>query len=206
MKRTIFLCAGILFSTTILFSQMNTGSKFISGNSNFGINSYSEKDKGSDTDADKFFNLNLTTRGGYFLKNRLAIGGLVDLGFNKSEYPLMDEKSTSSHWMVGPLVRYYTEYGNIIPFAEASIGFGMEKSTYEYFESNPFETKHSLFGLKGGVGADYFINESIAVEGMASYYYNRLKPKMDGATGEGHVKSGFEVTFGVVFYFGTIKL
>jgi hypothetical protein len=203
MKRFSFLLIIILFSSFILKAQMNTGSKFVAGYNQFGINSYHDKDKASSSDPDKYFNINLTTKAGYFLKNRIAIGGFADVGYQKINYVTSDFKVIYSDWSLGPLARYYVEYGSLIPFAEISVGFGLNTTKSES-ATTTIESKHSVFGLKGGIGADYFLNESIAFEGMANYYMNRLKPKGDNATGEGSTQNGFELSFGVIFYFGTI--
>ena len=204
MKRLIFFIAILLVSSVLVKAQMNSGSKFLAGNNSLSVQSYTDKDKDFDVDPDKYFNLNLTTKAGYFLKNRIAIGGMIDYGYARRNFVTSQYKYTDISWMIGPLARYYMEYGTLVPFFEASAGFGVTVNKQEPFDSTPFESKHSVFGLKGGVGADYFLNESIAFEGMINYFMNSQKPSGDGATGAGSVRNGVQVNFGVIFYFGTI--
>jgi hypothetical protein len=203
MKRLSSLIAIILFTTTILNAQMNTGSKFVAGSNNFSFGASNEKYVGTTSDPYKYFNINLNTKAGYFLKNRIAIGGLIDFGYGKSSQGTT-YKNSSTIWSIGPLARYYVEYGKLIPFAEASVNFGMQNSKTEYSATSTIEEKHSVFGIKAGIGADFFLNESIAFEGMLNYYMNRLKPATKGATGEGTLENGFGCSFGIIFYFGTI--
>jgi len=203
MKRLILLFSLGLMVFPFLNAQMNSGSKFIAGNNQFSFHNSGYKEKGSDLDPDKYFNLNLSTKAGYFIKNRIAVGGMINYDVSKVNYVASMYKNTNTSWSIGPLARYYTEYGSLIPFAEASVGFGMnvDKTESDLYNN---ETKHSLFSLKGGVGANYFLNESIAFEGMLYYFFDTLKPKSAGATGPGHVENGFGANFGIIFYFGTI--
>lgn len=182
---------------------MNTGSKFVAGYTQLGFKTYTDKAVGTNSDPDKYFNLNLTTKGGYFLKNRLAVGAVLNYDHSVQNFVTSDMKNTDTEWAIGPLARYYMEYGKIIPFGEALVTYGMRNSLTEYTSFNN-EIKHSVFSLGAGVGADYFLNEKIALEGMLTYGMSRLKPAMDGATGEGHLESGFGMNFGVIIYFGTI--
>lgn len=203
MKNLILTIILVFVGGTLLQAQMNSGSKFVAGYNQLSFNSNSYKEKGSSLEPDKYTNFDLTTKAGYFMKNRIAIGGMVNYNLSRTNYKVSMSKYTNTSWLIGPLARYYTEYGSLIPFAEASVGFGMNVSKQESDLYNS-ETKHSVFGLKGGVGANYFLNESIAFEGMLYYYYNTLKPKSAGAIGPGHIESGLGVNFGIIFYFGTI--
>lgn len=192
----------LLFASLYLKAQMNTGSKFVAGYNNLSFNASSDKYVGTTSDPEKYFDIGLTTKAGYFLKNRLAIGGLVNYNYSKVTFTA-DSKNISSGWSIGPLARYYLEYGTIIPFAELSTEFGMTNDKQIYSTGEPIESKHSVFGLNAGIGADYFLNESIAFEGMLHYSFDRVKPAGD-ATGDGYKTNGFGFSIGIIFYFGTI--
>jgi hypothetical protein len=203
MKRIFLFLVIFTFSSLFLKAQMNTGSKFVAGYNQLGLSAYSDKSVGSTTKPDKYFNLDLTTKAGYFLKNRIAVGGMINYSLSKINYVTSALKASNTEWSIGPLARYYVEYGTLIPFAEASFTYGMRNSTQES-ASFTSEIKHSVFGLNAGIGADYFLNQSIALEGMLGYSVKRLKPATKGATGQGHTENGFGCSFGVIFYFGTI--
>jgi hypothetical protein len=203
MKRIFLLLVIFTFSSFLLKAQMNTGSKFVAGYNQLGINAYSDKSVGSTSKPDKYFNLDLTTKAGYFLKNRIAVGGMINYSRSTINYVTSALKAADTEWSIGPLARYYVEYGTLIPFAEASFTYGMRNSIQES-ASFTNEIKHSVLGFNAGIGADYFLNQSIAFEGMLGYNMKRLKPQMTGATGQGHLENGFGCTFGVIFYFGTI--
>jgi hypothetical protein len=201
MKKIMFALAILIFASAYLKAQMNTGSKFVAGYNNLSFNASSDKYVGTTSDPEKYFDIGLTTKAGYFLKNRLAIGGLVNYNYSKATFAA-DSKNISSGWSIGPLARYYLQYASIIPFAELSTEFGMTNNK-QIFTSTTTESKHTVFGLNVGIGADYFLNESIAFEGMLGYSFDRVKPGGD-ATGDGYKTNGFGCSFGIVFYFGTI--
>ncbi len=203
MKHTTLLLVLLFCSSFFLKAQMNTGSKFIAGYNQFGFKTYTDKAVGTSSDADKYFHLNLTTKAGYFLKNRIAIGAIIDYNHSVQNFVTSIYKNIDTEWAFGPIARYYMEYGKIIPFAEISATYGMKNSRTESLSFNN-EIKHSVLSLSAGIGANYFLNEKIAIEGMLNYGMSRLKPTMKGATGEGHLESGFGCNFGLIFYFGTI--
>jgi len=66
MKQSILLMVFLLCSSFFLKAQMNTGSKFIAGYNQFGFKTYTDKAVGTNSDPDKYFQLNLTTKAGYF--------------------------------------------------------------------------------------------------------------------------------------------
>jgi hypothetical protein len=203
MKRIIFIIVISLSISVMLKAQMNSGSKFIAGSNQLSFSVHNQKYLGTTSDPTKYFNFDLNTKAGYFLKNRIAIGGLVDYGFQKSSQSSYS-KNYITGFSIGPLARYYVQYGTLIPFAEASVVFGIQnnKTIYEALPTTEF--KHSVLGFKAGIGANYFLNESIAFEGMLDYYMTKLKPKWEGATGDGELESGVELSVGIIFYFGTI--
>jgi len=190
-----------LFLTSFVSAQLNSGSKFIAGTSRLAVNSYSDKDLGSDLDVDKYFNMGLNAKAGYFIKNRIAVGALADFGYSSLKYGSSDYKDINSSFLLGPVARYYLEYITLIPFAEASLGFGSSSSKI-LFDTTETTYKHSLLNASLGIGADYFLNENIAIEGLLNYSIKKQKPTGEGATGDGHVEKGLGASFGVVIYFG----
>lgn len=180
---------------------MNTGSLFASGTTNLSFSSYSDKDIDSDYKVSNT-EISFNPKVGYFVKNRIGVGGMVNISTSTQKDENDDKYSTSS-WIIGPFARYYVEYGSIIPFAELGAGIGSSKTNYEY-EGFTEETKHSLTMVTLGAGADFFLNDYCAVEGMLEYFYTKQKPTSDGATGSGHSSSGLVFNFGLTIFFGSI--
>jgi len=205
MKKTLSLLAVSILLTSFAYSQMNTGSYFVSGNTNFDFGLGSVKYVDVDDNKANTTCFYLTPKAGYFIKNRIAVGGLINLSIDISNQKdaLYEYKFTESEWYIGPFGRYYVEYGKLIPFAEVSLAFGGNKSKTD-IAGDASETTHSVFIISGGVGASYFLTESFALEGLIQYSRNRQKPTWEGADGEGHVISGVNFMIGVAVYFGKI--
>ncbi len=200
MKKLLFALAGILLSLSIN-AQMNTGSFFAVGNSSFdlGFSTINNIDNNEKTTVLKY---TLNPKAGYFIKNRLAIGGGVEF----ASIPYSSEfgnAARQSRLVFGPFARYYVQYGTLIPFAEASLGYGYQNDIQIYSDGT-FKTEHSVFTNSIGVGTDFFLNEKIAIEAMMKYYYEKQKPTYDGATGGGHAISGIVAYFGIVIFFESI--
>jgi len=184
-----------------MFSQMNTGSFFAAANSSFdlGFSTINNIDNNEKTTVLKY---SLNPKVGYFIKNRLGIG--AGLEFSSSPYSNeFGEAARESRLVFGPFARYYVQYGTLIPFAEASVGFGYQNDIGFYLDGTS-KTEHSVFNSSLGVGLDFFLNEKIAIEAMLKYYYEKQKPSYDGATGSGHAISGVVAFFGIVIFFESI--
>lgn len=198
----------MLISTTA-FSQMNTGSYFLSGSIPLNLQLYSGNDLDDSNYKESGQVIGFSPKGGYFLKNRVAIGGIVDYSVNRlvEEYTSFDEKTTynTSQLLLGPLGRFYFEYGTFMPFAEAFLGIGRSNSKYtEEITDGTFssETKHSVFKTAVGGGANYFLNDAIAMEALLQFFWEKQKPTE--GTGSGHTSTGIMLQVGVSIYFGSI--
>lgn len=204
MKRLTILTVILFFASTFMHAQMNTGSKFVANNSTLKFHTSNYKLKDATGDPDKYFDLNLATKGGYFIKNGIAIGAVIEYSLGRQNQVVSQYKSTSTGLLIGPVARYYTEYGSIIPFAEVSAGFGVNTQKTEFLDLPSTKDKAPVFNIKPGIGADYFLNDSFAVEGMIYYFFSHEKEN-PGDPGESiYVENGFGMAFGIVFYFGTI--
>jgi len=196
----------LLFSIcTLSFGQLNTGSLFVAGNAGFDLQAYGQKDVDSEVKTNHF-DISLNPKAGYFLKDQLAIGVALNTWAYRSsgeDFSGTTYTSTTSGILFGPFARYYYEYGEFIPFGEVFIGFGSDK---EKTESGEFtsETPHSVFQTTAGVGADYFLNEKVAIEAVLKYFYERQKPSGENATGGGHNYNGVVFQIGLGIYFGSI--
>ncbi|WP_336733732.1 hypothetical protein [Chryseobacterium sp. VD8] len=158
MKKLIF--TGIM-AVTGLAATMNAqiqkgnwlvGSSLIS--SNFGLNTGGG------------YNIAIQTKGAYFIEDNVAVGGYVDLGFNK----VTNGSPTEFTYGVGALGRYYLSPGekgvdNLLNhgrwFLEGNAGIG----------GRSVENADSTTGFDFGVGPgySYFITPNIGLEGLVKY-------------------------------------
>ena len=201
MKKTLLLIACFFLIGAYSYGQMNTGSLFASATGNFDLSLYSDKDMDTDI-KDNHTSFSINPKAGYFIKNRIGVGGMIDFSASKLKYDSGDEYNSTS-FIIGPFARYYVEYGSIIPFAEVGVGVGSEKQVQKSAEFTS-ESKHSQTHVTLGAGADLFLNEFVALEGMIQYFWRKQKPTSEGATGSGHASSGINVNVGLAIYFGSI--
>ncbi|MFY7816043.1 MAG: hypothetical protein ACOVRK_12745 [Chryseobacterium taeanense] len=128
------------------------GSSLIS--SNFGLNTGGG------------YNIAIQPKGAYFIEDNVALGGYVDLGFNK----VTNGSPTEFTYGVGGLGRYYLSPGekgvdNLLNhgrwFLEGNVGVG----------GRSVENADSTTGLDFGVGPgySYFITPNIGLEGLVKY-------------------------------------
>lgn len=150
----ILAVAGLATTANAQIQQGNwlVGSSLIS--SNFGLNTGGG------------YNIALQPKGAYFIKDNVAVGGYVDLGFNK----VTNGSPTEFTYGVGALGRYYLSPGekgvdNLLNhgrwFLEGNAGIG----------GRSVENADSTTGFDFGVGPgySYFITPNIGLEGLVKY-------------------------------------
>jgi len=131
------------------------------------------------------WDLGITPRAGYFIKDNVAVGGYVNLGFSKTG----SGSSTRSTYGIGAFGRYYAQpdqVNNILKhgrfFGEVNAGFGGQSQKGEP-TTNGFQ-----FGF--GPGYSYFITPSVGLEGLVKY---------NGTLGGGNTTYQHNVTFNLGF-------
>ncbi len=204
MKQFSLLLLSFLLLTTSLFSQFNSGDKFLSGSTSLSTGFRSERDKADSytSDATNHFAFSLNTSGGFFLRQRFALGALVSLSHDGSKYN--DEKDIYNSFMLGPVVRYYRgTYQGISPFAQGIVAFGTDKSKSVYTEGT-YESKHKILRLAAGLGANYFFTETVALEGLLQYAFTNRTPTGDNPGNNHHTSGGLNLSFGVTVYFSSL--
>ena len=205
MKK-ILLTLGLAMLASFGFSQMNTGSYFISGSIPLNLQLYSGSSKDTPDLKEGYQYINFAPKGGYFIKNRIAIGGMVDFSVDRQKF-----KNTASNTedinktttiLVGPMGRMYYEYGKLMPFAEAFLGFGRSTNKYLLDGFSESVTSHSVFKVAGGGGAHYFLTEALAFEALLQYFWEKQNPTE--GIGAGHAYTGILLLVGITIYFGSI--
>lgn len=145
---------------------------------------------------------------GYFVFNRFMVGARYSYWYDSDAFrdlivtthadgsKTTEEKRFSSTWH-GPNLelRYHlVDKGSIYPFLAADGGY--QRVTVD---RKP-ETTYDLYSVMGGAGLMAFMSRSVAAQVILGWRYVFDPP------GEFGIDSGYpEVSFGIVFYFGSDK-
>ena len=141
MKKILSI-AVFLFITAAVFGQAQKGTVILGGTA--GINNTSSDGAG-------FLIVNISPLLGYFVSNNVAIGGNLDFTLVASDG---DSESAIG---ISPFARFYfTSAGKNRFFAQPKVGITASGGSTSL-----------LFGL--GVGADFFLNDFIAIEAILGY-------------------------------------
>lgn len=152
MKKLLLVLGSVVGLASAASAQTQQGYYLIGGNiGNIG----GTFQKGSSS-----FNLGITPKVAWFVRDNIAIGGQVELGLNT-----VKDAGTNFSYNIGPIARYYVpgqaveEVNKTRFFAEANVGFGGENNS-----KSGASTNGVVFGA--GPGLAYFLNENIALEGL----------------------------------------
>lgn len=150
------ILAGVLFTTNIK-AQTQKGNVLVGAQlANIG---------GTFQDGGSTFSLNLTPQAGWFIKDDLAIGPMVNLGLTTGN------GSTTFTYGVGAFGRYYIKDKSIEVldktrwFLEANVGVNGVNVDVDGGSS----TNTNGLGVGFGPGLAYFITPNIALEGLLKY-------------------------------------
>lgn len=156
MKKICLFALALFTIALVSNAQTQKGWYMIGGNiSNIGL----DFQKGNTA-----FKFDLTPRVAWFVKDDLAIGGQVLLGYNTTK------GSNMFNYGIGPVVRYYLpgksleSVNNTRLFLDGDLGlYGNNNKT------GTTSTSTNGIGIGVGPGLAYFISENIALEGLAKY-------------------------------------
>lgn len=154
-KIPITAAAVFLFSLTVL-GQFNTGGFYFSGATHAKVGF--ENRVGEFGNAQNSICFGLTPQTGYFIKNRLAVGGAILMDYER----ITGEFGYSQYSIVlGPNVRYYLPRDT-------------ERQVFLYgFGGYGFVPDHNLFKIMVGPGINFFLTERVAFEAELLYAYAR---------------------------------
>jgi hypothetical protein len=178
MKKSTFLT---LFAIIVIGStaraQIQQGNVLVGAdfaNLSFGLNS------------PNIFNVNLTPKAAWFIKDNIALGGYANFGLQTAK-----NTSTITTYGIGPLARYYAgddvsilKHGRF--FGEASVGLGGKNVSDGGGNTNGFD-------FTFGPGFAYFVTPNIGLETLLKY---------DGLAGFGSqaYQSTLTLNFGLQIY------
>ena len=146
MKRICTLLIILTFAAS-LSAQIQKGTVLLGGT--VGFNNISEEGEG-------ITSVNLSPSAGFFLSNRFAIGSSLDFNL------VADDGETSASFGLTPFVRYYfNDSGPARFFGQSKVGFQIGNTDFSDVSTA------WVFGV--GIGADFFLNDNVAIEGFLGY-------------------------------------
>ena len=154
-KKVIFAAIACLFSLTVQ-GQFNTGGFYFSGATQAKLGF--ESTVGEFGDAQNSICFGFTPQAGYYIRNRLALGGAILMDYER----FMGEFGYSQYSIVlGPNIRYYLPRDTEMQvFLHGFGGYG-------------FVPDHNLFKIMVGPGINFFLTERVAFEAGLMYAYAR---------------------------------
>ncbi len=167
MKIRIYILLA-LFGLCTHFSnaQVAKGNILLGGTAAFSFRTF-------DNNAGDLFSFALNPQAGVFLTDRFALGG--NIGINYGSTNLFNSTSIT----IGANGRYYINANSEQwwPFANAGAGYG-----YSNFNSNDLDNFNSdVFSYFFGIGLDYFITNSVALEGTFNFQGTRTDSGFENA-------------------------
>jgi hypothetical protein len=163
----------------LLGTDLGSGIAGTGSGSLFGVNFNLNKGSG--------WNIGISPKMGYFVKDHWMVGGVVNLGYNKSATVADGSASKTTVYGIQALTRYYAknnQVNNLLNhgrfFAEANVGLAGVNV------SGGNTTNGFVFGF--GPGYSYFITQNVALEGLLKY---------NGLAGGGN--TGYQSSLGLNF-------
>jgi hypothetical protein len=219
MKNMFFLLGLMLMciNTTVL-AQVEKGKWFLSGNSNFGLNSGKWKTKSDSTNINtsKYLRFNLIPRIGYIVVDKLSVGLYSAFNLDNETYLTgLNEKDNNMAISGGPFARYYiSNFNGFVPYVQGDIGFGIGHKKSTYYPANDIPAtiynEYKIFAYSIGGGITYFI-ENVGLDVFVGYKYeqNNTKIKYTGFVTNSdlvskfiHSSNSIAVNVGVVVVLG----
>ncbi|MFA8435536.1 MAG: outer membrane beta-barrel protein [Marinifilaceae bacterium] len=180
------------------------GSMIISGNTNLNFITM-ENTRDSDFGEESLGKQNtfdFSPEIGWFVNDDLILGvGLpINITTNKDED---GDKTTVSSYILAPFAKHYFGKGNVRPFFQAILGYGITKykedTKYFDYDADSYEMNSFLYGLGGGFS--FFLNQNIALDFSTGYNHITSKPKDDNDSDYKMIKKGFQANVGFTIIF-----
>jgi outer membrane protein len=178
MKKGFFTLVALLVASSMTQAQTEKGRWLLGAQ----VGSGSYQDQGSN----RSFSLDLAPSGGYFVVNNLLIGARLPLGFDRSRTsgfpnPTSPQKTTSTSYGLGPLVRYYIGEGKVKPYVGASFTYGRSTTRREQ-DTQFLDQKASYTQISPTLGVTYFVTRNVALNAGVSYDLSRYKYDISGSS------------------------
>ncbi|WP_295118906.1 outer membrane beta-barrel protein [uncultured Chitinophaga sp.] len=165
MKKLHILTLALLSFSAVSMAQTQKGNIMV------GVNLLNVT--GTFQDGSNSFDLGISPKVGWFIKDGLAIGADVSLGYSHAKVD--DTKTNSVNYGVGAFGRYFIDDKTVEFskrskfFLEANVGFvgTNSKTKVEDVETNSVSTNG--LGVGFGPGLAYFITPNVGLEALVKY-------------------------------------
>lgn len=128
--------------------------------------------KNSDSD-DKTTQFTLLPWAGYLIADNIVVGGGLTYSHDKSKAGSGNFTSSSTTFMIGPVVRYYLDQGI---FVHGNFGFGSGNSKYETTGTTT-TTKYGKSAWRIGAGYAVRVTDTVLFEPIVGYGGETTKDK-----------------------------
>ena len=169
MKRNVFTLFVFIVMSCAASAQTEMGNWLVGGNIELNT---SENDT----------RFAISPSAGYFFAKNFAVGGIFEFSSSK----VVEDKITI--FGIGPFTRLYFGAKDVRPFLHGQYSYISTKYK-DLLESDTYNGGN--FFLAGGLAA--FINENVALEGLAGYSRSKFRHTGAEATGGFRFKLGFQV-------------
>ncbi len=143
--------------------------------------------------------INITPNASYFVLKGLALGITPSYSYTYETESGSVSPLKTHIFSIGPMVRYYYMLDKWAIFSHLSYNFGWETLkgfTFNQFTgTNQYATQKSTTGnFKGGIGATYFLNNKVGIEGLVFYQQNNVsQPGLDSNSPSINFNIGLQV-------------
>ena len=181
MKKVLLTLTAIAgLATASQAQEMGFGKGNVIVEGNLGLNTSDNKNMEI-----KESNFNFTPKVGYFFTDKFAAGVNFNLGTSKTDHYGTDREEKGNAIGAGLFGRYYfLELGSRFKtYAEVNADYLNERSETTVNGTTNKDPKVNSFGVNGGVGANYFLTDKIAINFALSNVigFNTSKADTDGA-------------------------
>ncbi|GAA4513639.1 outer membrane beta-barrel protein [Sphingobacterium thermophilum] len=180
MKKVLLTLTAIAGLTAASYAQEGFGKGNVLVEGNLGLSTTDNK-----TTEVKETTFKFTPKVGYFFTDKLAAGVNFNVASSTNDKYGIDTKNKSNTFGAGIFGRYYfLELGSRFKtYAEVNADYNTQKSEITVANNTTESPKVKSFGINGGVGANYFLTDKIAINFALSNVigYNTSKVDTDGA-------------------------
>ena len=189
MKTTTIFISLFIFSSTIIFPQLQEGSFLVGGGLTGKVESIDSKSSGytSKTEGSMIKFIVFPNLGYFFLEN-IAVGlstrfGVTD--YETESYNEIEKIGTRTTFTVtsgiGPFFRYYYPLGDFALIGEFSYEWVRDDSEGEFLDyefpryNSKSEEERTITILSPAIGLVYFLTRNFSIEGMLKYEIENLE-------------------------------
>ncbi|MCU0391433.1 MAG: PorT family protein [Thermoflexibacter sp.] len=161
----LFTLTFFIFSH-VLFAQTEKGNFLVGGTAHYTINRY-ENGLGSNR------LLNISPNVGYFFADKWLFGANLPMIYQLTERSTFSQKANIFSFSAGVFLRRYFKLSNRMQwFGQTEYNRGWYKNNFnEVFGGNTIPPNINSWNVGAGIGATYFFNQSIGLEGLFKYNY-----------------------------------